>query len=648
MKTSLALLLFVIGLTGASHFALAQEPEKKPNAYYTTLNLKEIKKRYTQKRDVFLDSTKNKIDAHIAKIQKDPNTALIIRFIHNPLAKTMDYENIDEKINEFYTNMVSLEGGSLDKHNGGLLKLVNQTAGFQSILIDGTAKYIADRFKEEATRLYINRFRETLMLTPYTDFNQLTPETYNYLMTGNLFDFKNVLGEIKENFETDLDNILVGLKDFTEKGTATSTFRQNQDDIYRAVFFSLDLGQKLKEKKSFKEIIDYLDLTYVDKGGFNNYYNLVHSINLLQENLRREDDNSAGLLEYKNYWLTSGDLAKLDDSKDFEYFLSLIYNHTEGPKKDNKTFFDALINKLITERGRNPLLFKEYVFKVINIYQSIERLQSNNQIQALSYVELVSHLTDLLKLINDKAAFLDKSYITITSHSINIAKTILKKNYINTVPEGIKLLALILKDKPTESEKIIAKFKKYGTFMVDIVSAQNSDEMKDAIAKNVTDYTYSDKRRNRFSWTLNADPGLVPAVEGLRGPFNAAKFAFGITCPIGFDFVWGAQTNKNYNGLSINILDIGAAFAYRFGDSASQLPEKITLKQVFAPGIAFKNGIKNTPISWAIGYQYLPALRSITTDGITEAKNASRVLLRFTWDMPLVKFKGTKDKGEKQ
>jgi hypothetical protein len=248
----------------------------------------------------------------------------------------------------------------------------------------------------------------------------------------------------------------------------------------------------------------------------------------------------------------------------------------------------------------------------------------------------------------------NNKYIIITEQSINLAKCILKKNYVSIVPAGTKILEQIL-DNSTDSEKdkrakILVNFEKYGTFMVDIASAQNSNDIKEALSKNVTNYSFLDKRKDAFSFTLNADPGIVPGFEDIKASSKPGTFSFGITCPIGLDFGLADKTIKTngtknkgkqkrtYYGISINIFDIGAAFSYRLNDQSSDLPEKITFKQVFSPGIAVKHGFRNTHISTAFGYQYLPSLRSIDDAGFTEVKNAGRIFLRFTWDMPLAKI----------
>jgi hypothetical protein len=55
----------------------------------------------------------------------------------------------------------------------------------------------------------------------------------------------------------------------------------------------------------------------------------------------------------------------------------------------------------------------------------------------------------------------------------------------------------------------------------------------------------------------------------------------------------------------LSIIDIAGPFAYRFSDdSASGLPSDIKWSQIFAPGLHYNYGIKNSPLTINVGIQY--------------------------------------------
>lgn len=578
------------------------------NAYYYTLKLKKIKE--AEPSDTILASFWTD-----TKFQKNSYNMAIIK----------DY--IDKKYSEILKNETNraTSTSSNEAAIDGLFKKVPLNT--QSIIIDALAKYTAERFKEEATTMYIDKFRRTLtdVNKPYHDFKYLIPETFDYLNTGDFFNYKEISSSLKTQFEEDLDNGLIGLKKYVDNATITNDFRNRQKpqyQQYQAISFSLDLGQQLKGKKQFPDIINYLDLNYKDNTDYKSYYGIIHTINLIQENMRRAELNRVNNL--KTYWLKPSDWQKFNDKMDWVYYAAFIYY-------EDPDFFDNLTQN--TFKSKNNTAIKNYMTTVIDILQSIDEIQSSTpEIRAERYVEMFSHFHSLLELVNTNHKFIDSKYIDISKYSIEIAKTIIQKNYGNTVSEGVKLLNVMLENNPHQ-QKVVAYFTKYSTFMIDVSTAKDSDELKEVIKRNVTEFSYLDKRKSPLSLTLNAEPGIIPlAYESISKNW---QYVAAVTCPIGIDIVGGKKT---FTGLSVNIFDIAAAFSYRLNDSESKLPEKLSFKQVFSPGGAIKGGFKNTPISWAAGYQYTPSLRGIKDDKIENVKNASRIFFRLTWDLPLVKF----------
>ncbi|MET3127439.1 hypothetical protein ABID42_002554 [Arcicella rosea] len=599
------------------------------NAFDYTLKLQLIRDK------ILSDSIKN-------KVPKDSLNKNLKQFLDDPFNSSLSFDTLKKYIDghksvpsDFPTKQSSTKG-ILDKI----------PSNFQSILIDGIAKYSAEAFREQATTMYIDKFKRELQKT--SDFKYILPKTFKYLNEEDLFKYERLGNSIKQTFNDDLDNILFGLEEFVDKSNLGSSFckNKNNNEVCNAIKFSLDVGNQIKVKTPFVELINYLDRKYTEDTAYKNYYNLIHSINLIQGNIRKDPMKTDQTLilskvPYQKRWLTIEDFSEFKTSNDWVYFLALIYHQDkEHMLLKNDLIKDFKINEDKDGKAKD---LQKYILTVISLLQSIENIQAQEQVKADEYIEIFSNLSTLIKLVNDMNHFVDDKYVEITQSTIDMAKSIVKKDYTSVVKGSTKILRNVLKDNTDSSSKYISKFIKYGTFMVDVTTTKNSDDLKEAIKRNVTSYTYLNKRKSDFSIILNADPGIIPftGFEGIDS-FNSTKNTFAVTCPIGFDIVVGSRKNESYYGLSLNVIDIGAAFAYRLNDSESELPEKITLKQVFSPGLALKHGIRNTPICWALGYQYTPALRTVTSTNITEAKSASRFFLRFTWDLPLAKIIGNK------
>jgi hypothetical protein len=79
-------------------------------------------------------------------------------------------------------------------------------------------------------------------------------------------------------------------------------------------------------------------------------------------------------------------------------------------------------------------------------------------------------------------------------------------------------------------------------------------------------------------------------------------------------------------------------------DSKNELPQQLTFKQIFSPGIFVNFAFRNTPLTLGAGIQYIPELRKVTVDNIETSSNSLRGMLRLSWDIPLVKIGSKKVK----
>lgn len=138
--------------------------------------------------------------------------------------------------------------------------------------------------------------------------------------------------------------------------------------------------------------------------------------------------------------------------------------------------------------------------------------------------------------------------------------------------------------------------------------------------------------------SLNAYPGIYFGIETYKGTSNKA---FGVTAPIGLSFNWGKWgKSKDWSfSVFVNAVDIAAALSYRWTNDSLDLPEKITLGQIFAPGGYAVLGFPRVPISMKLGAQYVPKLRTITKDGNTLGDvGVWRFGLSATVDIPIFNF----------
>ena len=134
----------------------------------------------------------------------------------------------------------------------------------------------------------------------------------------------------------------------------------------------------------------------------------------------------------------------------------------------------------------------------------------------------------------------------------------------------------------------------------------------------------------------------MPALElTWKNKVCYGNFSPAFTAPIGLSFAWGTKRGYSH-GIFVSIIDIGALTRMQLtnnGDndttSASTLP-KFDFQSIFAPGIYYHLGFRNTPLSLNIGGQYGPGLRAVMNNGDTKIYESVRIGACLVLDIPLL------------
>lgn len=220
------------------------------------------------------------------------------------------------------------------------------------------------------------------------------------------------------------------------------------------------------------------------------------------------------------------------------------------------------------------------------------------------------------------------------------------------------------------------EFIKYVSFIIAIINAKDSDDMKKAIRSiALPTGSYSIKRKTRFNISLNAYPGLTvgrelllgkgaftKGIASLKSTWDGVKWRYnaGFTAPVGLSFNWGCrkkltsttidknqeiiQGKKNYKRLTgksfsvfVSVIDLGALVLFRLQDDVSPLPQNVDFGQVFAPGVFGMYGLGKVPLTIFAGVQYSPKLRSVKVDNIVVNDiDAIRFNVGLTIDIPIL------------
>jgi len=209
-----------------------------------------------------------------------------------------------------------------------------------------------------------------------------------------------------------------------------------------------------------------------------------------------------------------------------------------------------------------------------------------------------------------------------------------------TAINTIRFISLIL-DRD-QYKHLIEKITFYKTFLTDIINADSSKHFMSVLENYALPVkSYRINREAASSFTLATYPGLYGGVERNKD-VKEGKLkdgVFGVTAPIGFAFNLGTKHSESWS-VFLSMVDIGAALSYRWNSDTADIPNKITLGQIFSPGINLIYGIKVSPLAFKLGYQYAPQLRNVETDQniVQTGTDVWRLNLGLNADIPVLIF----------
>ena len=562
----------------------------------------------------------------------------------------------------------------------GSLKKFSAFSGVKNAdFYKGISKYIAAEFKKGLTLSFFDAFEKTVGGTG--ELQILFPSTYEALKTRDPFRFPELGTRWKEIFHQDLHNIVKNFVQYIDQ--------PNPEAAAKATFLTLEFAQQLKKNPQFQylklgddiaskllnkfhpvDLMNYLDLKYFQNpsGQYHKVGALLHKLNVLQTNLR----DTTG-----NIWINFEQFNRLN-SNQIGIFLGLLYQ--QSPQ-----VFAPMKKQVAQNNAAHPTKAKKYLLsRILPVYESLIKIQEFEKSKGKSlfdqdYGAYMQNFADLLQTADQKLminsvlappstdgnGFAQKGEAAdnqVLQKTLNVYKSIHQKEYNNLIPNLSKILLQILNQskKNTSFVKLLTKLDKYGNFMIGVVNAQNTTQLRDLLGKVVASSgSYLKKRTSLRTLSLSVHAGYYGSGELLEKT-NTWGANTGLTIPIGLEYTFGftsrrkpAKASKNYFtkndrqrfykgsslGIYLQIIDLGAMMNYRlFDDQTQTLPDEITFQQVLAPGASINYGFKNSPLTIGVGYQYMPQLRKTTLVGTNDEalNNAHRFFLRISWDLPLL------------
>ncbi|MCH7525014.1 MAG: hypothetical protein IIC74_08400 [Bacteroidetes bacterium] len=679
-------LLFVITLLLFTNFSNSQSDTiESINPYYDAITL-----------NSFIENGKFKYkDPNGAWYESDIDKYLSLLKIYFPDLKDNDFLNFVDEIKDTASTSYNPFIGSLFKTRDEMSsgadavlgndipideKSASKLGGFNvTNIVDGLAKFLVKRTKEELNVAFFRKFKD--VLENYPEFETLFPKTHNFVSFIEEQNYASMLQVLKQAFEDDMKTLIGNIPELrnveckakdTIRAKNRRKFGKCNDRVKEITrFFKEEGGWTVwtmsifvDELISGKNAADALSSVFKDndlkkfdiddtgnpKDSIPLTYNVFKLLDLFSASLRSKEDN--------RIWVSSEDIKKEIIENDIQrtIYLGLLYQQSKMRKvrfpNENKKpiYFHDVLKKLKDSHDELSNFLRELSESFTKIELSLcvlKKIRLENKTLDVRTVD--NYLTGIDGLFEATSEFLEKisendstlvpilkdvkKLTNIIEYGVDIFNNLEEKNYGSLIFN----VTILLDNYMGEKFKFKAELIKYGTFMATVAQAENSDQIAAAIeAAALPSGSSSIKRKSSFNVSLNAYVGLFGGSEKIVES-GEESFVTGLTSPVGVAVSWGRLDLGIIQGFTLfaSIIDIGAITTYRFDDNndAQDLPE-LSFENIIAPGIHGYINFRNSPLSLGGGYQLGPSTREI--NGVNESIRRWHITLVV--DIPLMNF----------
>lgn len=566
-----------------------------------------------------------------------------------------------------------------DSDADGVIDMIDQEPnlppgpGMTTKIVDATAQFLVDRVKEELLLAFFDRF--LAQVDQSTELTALMPNTYFLLKNNDIFKVPS-MGEVwMTAFEEDLNAIPQNFHTMVQTHPDYMEVKTKPElQLFMMAGFIYD---KIQEESNLLEIVESFYEKFED--GDTQLIQMLGVVGIIRENLRVNDNNEVLVSrnDFRNLFEENAEASL--------YFSALVYQQERG-------LFDSIkVPQLNTQLILGDLIktnFVDFTKMTGKFLKSMKKLEeSKSEFDDKKYLkdqQKEKYQEAVLTFASDIFEFLDFSielayfsnpddyftssyfqiYRPVAQKTIKAIGAGQKKDYGQLMIYSMQMMEPLVQvridylekklanghDKKIKQElkilqSVVKNFMYYGGFMVDVLSANSTQDIKGIINKYAAPVgSYRVKRQSQFSVSLSSYPGLYGGWETTDAGSENESFVTGVTAPIGLSLNWGNSFyGMRAKGHSFSvyapIVDIGAAFSYRWNNSEGEgFPEEIKWEQIISPGVHAVWGIGNTPMALMIGAQYTPLLRKITDQNNELQQNAWRFGATICVDIPIFHF----------
>lgn len=543
-------------------------------------------------------------------------------YVSNESVTGGDNENYD--YNKFLIEDKQQGNNSLDVSNLQTSELSGLS--WQSAVLNGTATFMAERFKAEMANTVLQTMFKKIQNEDYENIEILFPGTLKQLTEYYPSD------RINTYYSSDLD-----------------FFRQliiyDINNLPKSIAQSETLRIKMDPKSSDLMVIGYHLMNYTKQE-----YPIPHLI----EKISKEKYFDSSIKEITEICYLFSEALR-DSDKSNTAWVNPALNLKYNPKKSDDvkdltaTFFYALLYEQLKDYSRlsenistDPLIFTksiENLLSAFNSFNSAYELVKENKLKKGDIDDYLNYTDQILSTYKDvfgidiikKSYSIDQKYIEYIHKTVRIYKPILKQEYEKVLPIVLVEIGTYLPDSlKIQNMRSI-------NFLSQLAAAKTGKDIEsvlDSFALPIG--SASIKRASYFNISLNGYVGLTAGRETAYSDYgNQTKWNLGLAAPIGI-----SATHNNFT-LFASIIDLGTMVNVRLGGDNGTYTG-IKFEHFLSPGLGLYWNVPEAPVTFGFHYSYVPNLRTIkfeddfSTTVTSSDASVGRINFSVLVDIPLL------------
>jgi hypothetical protein len=551
-----------------------------------------------------------------------------------PPVKGGDTSLKEQKIDDYLGLAEAIEVSAESSGTGG-------GVSWQTAILDGTARFLARRFKDELAAYYLSNFYSKLNDKPVV--KSLFPKTVEFLKVFAYQVYNTDIATLQAAAEEDINN-------FTENLIPTLDYFEGikREPLFKSgLSLSLDVYNDLKNGVNVAEIINTMPAKeYL----LEPYKSMLTLLKILSNSLRNSSPDV-----YDGPWsdIDGYNLLNKED-KQITFYYALLYEQLKGIRINNKTIKDCI--------GSGREQWEEWFKAIVSFHQKLSALNalltSQKKTGGSMSPDFWETLSRSSNVINEIFPVINKipggkiivpAAVTNVSRNVKslfyIIKLVNTKKYTQVIPEIMMLLTGL--DSSIKNEQLVP-YMRYASVLAQFAQVKTPDEMKELLESVALPIgSASIKRKSKWNIAINTYVGVAAGTEEARGnQFRQTKTSIGLSAPIGIAISkrYASKRGSTNGGkeslipsgtLYLSFFDIGNLVNVRLKSDTASIGD-VKFSHFFSLGAGYFFNFRSSPFSAGFSWTYVPQYRDFKT-GNQWINKADAIRIRFSLlvDIPI-------------